>query len=313
MSDQNFDNPEGDDWEADWAENNWLGCKYDDGTLASDTFNDIDAITGATTYIGDIGYGLTGIAYDDNTDTMYGSDGTSLYTVNVLTGVATLVGAHNNVYETVTGLMISIAYDNGNKIVYGIDLQHDCLWIINTTTGNCDTLVGFLGIDINYAQDAAFDQDNGNLYLAGYAGSPVLYWIDTATGGAYKIGDMTSETAAFAIPYGSTAAAPDIAIATDGTVSWASVPTAVAYNVYASEDPYGTYTLVATTPNTSWLDPDFAEDMKFYKVTSFGGRTNESAEIQYNIDLKKPVPTSFTDANPGKAPQYPVKDLRGTK
>ena len=68
--------------------------------------------------------------------------------------------------------MIDIAYDNFTNTLYGIDLGNDCLWTINPTTREL-TLIGFMGIDINYAQDAAFDQDNGLLFLAGNAGGGV--------------------------------------------------------------------------------------------------------------------------------------------
>ncbi len=294
---------------ADWAENQWMGCEYWDSVTpdGDDTYNSINAITGETTYIGDMGYEIMGIAYDDDSNTMYGTDGNNLYTLNSL-GAATLVGAHNNIIDGVTGLVIDIAYDNTHNILYAIDLSLDCLWTVNVSNGAV-TFVGYLGININYAQDAAFDQENGLLYLAGYTTAPGLYWIDTAGGGAYLVGPMTSETTAFAIPYGSTAAAPDIEIDQTGTVSWTAVPNAVAYNIYAADDPYGEYTWVATTPYTSWLDPNFSEPMKFYYVKSVGGRNAGSASQvwNYNTELRKPKPGSFEPAQTGIAPRIPVK------
>lgn len=67
---------------------------------------------------------------------------------------------------------------NTNNILYGVSDLATIAWTINPATYEL-TLVGFLGIDLNYAQDAAFDQESGLLYLAGYAGGGALYWLDT--------------------------------------------------------------------------------------------------------------------------------------
>ncbi len=183
--------------------------------------------------------------------------------------------------------MIDIAYDNTNNILYGIDLGNDCLWIINPATYEL-TLVGYLGIDLNYAQDAAFDQDNGLLYLAGYASEGALYWVDTTYGGAYKVGNFTTsviELTAFAIPYGALATAPVATISGTGQLSWTPVTGAVAYNVYSADDPYGNFTLEATVRGTTYTGPTAAK--KFYKVTAVGGRQQSNhQEIRFREPIK---------------------------
>lgn len=280
---------------ADWANGKWLGCEYDNGTLATDNFWEINAMTGASTILGEMGAAIMGIAYDDNNNILYGTDGYDLYTMNVNTGVATYVDSlwynlEGTSYSlaNIGGLMIDIAYDNFTNTLYGIDLGNDCLWTINPTTREL-TLIGFMGIDINYAQDAAFDQDNGLLFLAGYAGGGALYWIDTTYGGAYKVGNFPgdAEVTAFAIPYG-LISVPEVTIASNGTISWAPVNGAIKYSIYKATDPYGTFSWYADAYGTSWTDPNFTTDARaFYKVTAVGGMRNVNRqEMRYSNPIQ---------------------------
>jgi hypothetical protein len=280
---------------ADWKNGQWLGVEYDNGTLATDNYVNIDPLTGIYTDQGDLGAAIMGNTWDDTHDIMYGVANTGyLYVMDPLTGA---VGVGDSLWynlegtnyslANIGGLMIDIAYDNTNNILYGIDLGNDCLWTINPATYEL-TLVGFLGIDLNYAQDAAFDQENGLLYLAGYAGGGALYWLDTTYGGAYKVGNFTAsgyELTAFAIPYGALATAPVATISGTGQLSWTPVTGAVAYNVYSADDPYGTYTLEATVRGTTYTGPTAPK--KFYKVTAVGGRqqTNHQ-EIRFREPIK---------------------------
>ncbi len=280
---------------ADWKNGQWLGVEYDDGTLATDNYVNIDPLTGIYTDQGDLGAALMGNAWDDTHDIMYGVASTGyLYVMDPATGA---IGVGDSLWynlegtnyslANIGGLMIDIAYDNTNNILYGIDLGNDCLWTINPATYEL-TLVGFLGIDLNYAQDAAFDQENGLLYLAGYAGGGALYWLDTTYGGAYKVGNFTAsgyELTAFAIPYGALATAPVATISGTGQLSWTPVTGAVAYNVYSADDPYGTFTLEATVRGTTYTGPSAPK--KFYKVTAVGGRQlSNHQEIRFREPIK---------------------------
>lgn len=280
---------------ADWKNGQWLGVEYDDGTLATDNYVNINPLTGIYTDQGDLGAALMGNAWDDTHDIMYGvADTGYLYVMDPATGA---IGVGDSLWynlegtnyslANIGGLMIDIAYDNTNNILYGIDLGNDCLWTINPATYEL-TLVGFLGIDLNYAQDAAFDQENGLLYLAGYAGGGALYWLDTTYGGAYKVGNFTAngyELTAFAIPYGALATAPVATISGTGQLSWTPVTGAVAYNVYSADDPYGTFTLEATVRGTTYTGPSAPK--KFYKVTAVGGRQlSNHQEIRFREPIK---------------------------
>ena len=165
----------------------------------------INASDGTMTVVGNYGVsdGLNGLAYDATTGTLYGCSSSSLYVVNMTTGAATYIGDFGT-----GGVMIGIACDsNGN--LYGEDLGTDNLYSINKTAGSA-TLIGAFGIDLNYAQDMAFDKDTDTCYLAAFTISPeyqvgALYVVNVTTGAATKIDNFGTtqpvEITALAIPY----------------------------------------------------------------------------------------------------------------
>jgi hypothetical protein len=183
-----------------WADGAWYGAEY---STSNSNFWTIDEITGAMTLIGATGApGINGIAYDDNSATMYGCSGTDLYTIDMTTGAATLVGP----LGSTGGLMIGLACDNAGNL-YGEDLGDDSLYSIDPSTGAA-TLIGALGINLNYAQDCEWDKNNDILYLAAltiHAGNEgALYTCDPATGATTYVGMFASsltEVAGMAIPY----------------------------------------------------------------------------------------------------------------
>jgi hypothetical protein len=114
--------------------------------------------------------------------------------------------------------MIGIACDEDGKL-YGEDLGTDSLYEINTGTGEA-TLIGAVGIDLNYAQDIAYDKDHNVLYSTGYKGSAngggALGTLDLTDGHYTYIGDfpigvngVPSEVACFGIPYGAPNVEPE--------------------------------------------------------------------------------------------------------
>jgi len=102
--------------------------------------------------------------------------------------------------------MIAIAFD-GSGNLYGIELVTDSLYSINPANGMATQIGDGLCIDINYAQDMAFDIDTGILYLSAYTIAPVkegaLYTCNKYTGEARKIGTFqgAAQITGFAIPY----------------------------------------------------------------------------------------------------------------
>lgn len=265
---------------ADWINGGWYGYEY-----GAYNWWQIDTATGAGTDLGGGSVDITGIAYNPTNGVIYGSGTTDLYTVDPLTGATTYVGN----YGVAGSLFISIAYNTTTNTLYGFDIATDALYTINPATGAA-TLVGGLGGDFNYAQDMAFDQNSGLLYLAGYTTTGALYWIDTNTGAASIIGPFQGgwEIDGFVIPYGGLQA-PDVAIAADGTLSWGAVAGAGGYKIYGGADPYGTLSYLGSTTATSWLDPAFPQTMKFYKVTAVDTVTRGPVQIRYEGDVYRNI------------------------
>src|SRR5690606_27981435 len=169
-----------------------------DGTLS--TLLTLDITTGAETTIAPITgllptETLRGIAWNEANSTMYLMAGIgevgSIYTVDLATAVATLVGS-----TTITGwLPIWLAIDsNGNAFM--ADIALDSLYSVSLTTGTA-TLVGPLGININFAQDADFDPDTNILYMGAYVGAGVNFFasVDTTTGAATALGSVNTDCA----------------------------------------------------------------------------------------------------------------------
>ncbi len=172
---------------ADWADGTWYGCMYGGGLYT------IDDASGAMTLVGS-SPDLSGLAWDGTT--MYGASTTALYTIDLATGAGTMIGPMGN-----NALMIGIAA-NADGEIYGYDIGDDNFYHINKTTGAA-TVVGSLGFDFNYAQDMAFDRDNGICYLAGYTTTGGLYTVNVNTGAATLVGNFAggAEVTGFAIPY----------------------------------------------------------------------------------------------------------------
>jgi len=116
-------------WIAD--EETWYGCQYGGGLYS------IDHLNGTMTYIGYTSQGFNGIEYDDASGIMYGTNGTSLYTVDWATGATTLVGSHGIGFT-----MIGIASD-GDGNMYGVTVDFSAisdLYSIDLATGSATSI-----------------------------------------------------------------------------------------------------------------------------------------------------------------------------
>jgi hypothetical protein len=184
-----------------WANGLWYGTVYN--TIAPFNFVTIDPGTGARTIVGDMGVNINGLSYNPANGMMYGVgyDGASnsqLYTIDMTTGLATLVG------DCGPGLLINLAINNAGQ-AYSINLGTDFLGSINLMTG-AFTPIGYVGYDLNFAQDMEFDRDADLLYAAAYfSGSGFIGLVDVATGNMMKAGHFegNAEITGFAIPYSS--------------------------------------------------------------------------------------------------------------
>ena len=135
---------------------------------------------------------VTGLAYNPDNGTVYVSDyntSSDLYILNEDLST-TLVGTIES------SMVIGIAADTlGN--LYGVDLDDNFIKI-DTATG-AGTVVGPLGIDINYTQDIGTDYLNNRIFGTLYTTSGGYYEIDTTTGAATLIKDFGDEITMCAI------------------------------------------------------------------------------------------------------------------
>jgi hypothetical protein len=252
-------------WGSDWINNSWYAMEYDYGTLEYDNLWEIDPLTGAMDLLGQTGMGyLTGLTQNPTAGTIYACNGTQLFTLDLQTGAASPVGPFNFGSD----FMVCLAYDQSHDILYGISGWEPSLYTINPGTGAA-TLVGGLGLDSVEPRDCAFDQDNGHLFLTGWFNESFLYWIDTDTGLAWKVGDFPEGTAmnGFAIPFGPPET-PVAVIQSGGTLTWDAVYRADGYKIYGAAEPDGAFTLLGSTVNTAWTDPAFPQQKRFYRVTA---------------------------------------------
>ena len=153
-------------------------------TRSPSTLITINTTTGVQTVLGAItgvtgGYTITAMGYHPGSNTMYlGATNltiSQLYTLNTTTRVATLKG-------TITGCkgLIAIGVNCAGEI-YGVDIVNDNAYKINPTTG-AGTLLGPLGFNANYAQDADFEFASNILYLAAYGPTGAWRTMNLATG-----------------------------------------------------------------------------------------------------------------------------------
>ena len=182
----------------------WWACEYQYYEKNNSKIWKINTTTGKMTLIGHSGVSLNGLAYDDETSTMYACSDTILYTINMFNGRATKVGT----FGITDIIMIGIACDSAGKL-YGESLGNPgCLCAINETSGKA-SLIGSFGFFLNYAQDIAFDKDTDKLYLAACIQvnqttyECALYSCNHHTAATTKIADFPPDTEidAFAIPY----------------------------------------------------------------------------------------------------------------
>jgi PKD repeat protein len=194
---------------------------------------------------------LTGLEFNPANGLLYGCEVDALYTIDMTTGDATLVGSMPGRYFVAVG----ISYEGQG---YGIDIATDSLCRINLTDASTE-LVGSLGIFINYAQDCAFDYEANPevFYFAAYTFSGALYIIDTETGLCTLVGGFQGghEMTTFAISYGNKHPVADF--------TWApthpNIGETVYFNASISYDPDG---------SLEWYDWDWNNDGIYEESTS---------------------------------------------
>ncbi len=180
---------------AHWA-GDFVGGDYSKMYAVDDTgnLNTISTADGSITLVAAVtgvdGTTITGMTEDPTDGTVYvttasGSPSTSsLYTLDVTTGVATLVGGITN-----ATLIIDVAASATGDL-FAVDISSDNLIAIDKTTG-AGTAVGALGFNANFGQGMDFDTTTNTLYLAALNGDNFnveIRTVDTATGASTLIG-----------------------------------------------------------------------------------------------------------------------------
>jgi len=132
-----------------------------------------------------------GIAYNAANGMYYLAAGSlspvsdNIYTVDVNTGVATLVGGTGT-----AGLQIDLGITQAG-VCYSYDLVNNNGYTINLSTGAA-TLLGPLGYDPNYGQGMSIDNETGVVYLSAFNNGTVtgqLRTMNTTTGNTTLITD----------------------------------------------------------------------------------------------------------------------------
>jgi hypothetical protein len=156
-------------------------------------YGTINQSTGAFTVVGTV-TGIpaldntTGLKFDPSSPTVYLSTSSGLYTLDLGTGAATLVGA-------LAGIIIDIAIDNSGQM-YGHEIVNDQLVLIDKATAG-ETVIGPTGLNANFAQGMDFDPSDGTLYGYAFVVTPVqqaeLVSFNLQTGAATVLDSNANE------------------------------------------------------------------------------------------------------------------------
>lgn len=157
---------------------------------------EIDMSTGAKTQIGTVSAnaGTTGgLAYDRLNNVMYLTSTSldSLFTLDIASGAATLVGAYDPAVAAI--VMHGIEYDDSTSQLYGISIHNTgTFYSINKTTGAA-TAIGTTTGTASF-QNLGYNSDTDTMYMTsgGRTGgiAEALHSINRATGAVTDIGPL---------------------------------------------------------------------------------------------------------------------------
>ncbi len=175
-------------------------------TTAASNLMTLSLTTGAFTVIGTVTgldaahMPIIGMAYHESSGTTYVTGHKSapfdseLYTFDLATGVATLIGTVTN-----TNFLITLAVNCSGEL-YGIDAENNNLLRIDPATAE-GTVIGPLNFTAGFfAQDMDFDPVTGILYWSAFTGTTgELRTIDLATGNSSLAKNWSADMGVFAI------------------------------------------------------------------------------------------------------------------
>ncbi len=235
-----------------WAFGKWY-CVEDDNDIVT-----FDTTSGARTYIGNLGVGINGLAFDSQTNLIWGvgdnNGGTDgLYIIDPIKATARLL------YQKSYGLEYINLAANGNGDLYSIDIANDLLIYINKWTGNAYQIMQ-LPDDFVYAQDMDYDKNSGLIFLATYNASreSSISYIDFNDNQIRKVSEIQNkdEITGLVFPnndppvYPVQLISPSFGdtIRNNITFKWKHYDGTVQYLLYVSNYPnFSTYDSYATT------------------------------------------------------------------
>jgi DNA-binding beta-propeller fold protein YncE len=157
---------------------------------SSRSLYEIDPATGAKTQIGTVSANASTCAEltigAGNTVYLSSTGNDSLFTVDLATGTATLVGPYGDSAIVMHGLEYVPATDT----LYGVSSHNNGLYEINKTTGAA-TLIGTSGL--SSFSNLGWNSISGVMYLTN-SGADSFYTIDLATGATTLIGPLVNST-----------------------------------------------------------------------------------------------------------------------
>jgi hypothetical protein len=130
---------------------------------------------------------------------MYGGSSHNLYTIDMETGKATLVGP----FQLQGPSMISMDCDSdGIMYAYDLNFAQSKLYTIDLGTGKA-TPIGNTGISLMYGQDMAYDSGLENMYACVFnynSWTPEFCEVNLETGKFTTLSQMNNQITCFAIP-----------------------------------------------------------------------------------------------------------------
>jgi hypothetical protein len=156
----------------------------------------IDIWSGDMTPIGGDIENLGALAYDPQTDTIYGAYQDFLYGIDMQTGYQLWAWSISDIFD-ISGMVA-----NGFGNLFIVDKILDDLWRLDINT-LLPTLIGSLSIDIVGNADLEFDFNTEILYMSAYTTTGELYKINTWFGDATLIGNFEegARISGFIIPW----------------------------------------------------------------------------------------------------------------
>jgi subtilisin-like proprotein convertase family protein len=144
----------------------------------------VDTVTGVHTLVFNITgvpqSNLSGMSWDGTT--VYGMStslsASQIFSINMVTGVCTPIGVPSTVCA---GGITLLGRPGAQHPLFVLDIVADNLYRFNKTTGVA-TLIGPLGVDINFGQDGSVDPNDSTFYAMIYSTSSQLRKVDTESG-----------------------------------------------------------------------------------------------------------------------------------